>query len=254
MSHLKGKSVIITGASRGIGAACARAMAAKGAKVLLAARSEPEISNQAEAIRHAGGTALHLAVDVADPSQMQSAVDLAVTEFGGLDILIANAGVVDPIARLEQADSADWGTLIDVNLKGVFHGIRSALPVMKAAGGGTIISIGSGAATSALEGWSAYCASKAAVHHLNRVLHKEEALNGIRAMVLSPGTVATDMQVAIRDSGVNPVSQLDWSQHIPADWVAETLVWMCTGDADDWRGSVISLREDDIRRRVGLID
>lgn len=254
MSQIQGKSVIITGASRGIGAASARAMAAEGAKVLLTARSETEISQHAQAIRDAGGTAEHLAVDVADPAQVQAAVDMAVAEFGGLDILIANAGIVEPIAQLDIADAQAWGALIDVNVKGVFYGIHAALPVMKAHGGGTIITIGSGAATSALEGWSAYCTSKAAVHHLNRVLHKEEAQNGIRALVLSPGTVATDMQVAIRDSGVNPVSQLDWSAHISADWVAQALIWMCGADADDWRGSVISLREEDIRRRVGLID
>ncbi len=254
MSELAGKSVIITGASRGIGAATARAMAAQGAKVLLTARTKAEIANQASAIRQSGGTALHLAVDVTDPVQVQAAVDLAVSEFGGLDVFVANAGTVDPIVRLENAQSDDWDRLIDINVKGVFHGIRSALPVMKSTGGGTIITIGSGAATSALEGWSAYCTSKAAVHHLNRVLHKEEADNGIRALVLSPGTVATDMQVAIRDSGVNPVSQLDWSSHISVDWVASALIWMCSADADDWRGSVVSLRDEDVRSRAGLID
>lgn len=119
--------------------------------------------------------------------------------------------------------------------------------------GGTILTIGSGAATNALEAWSAYCASKAAVHHLNKCLDKEERENGIRALVLSPGTVATEMQMAIKDSGINPVSQLDWSVHIPAEWPAKTLAWMCTADADDWLGETVSLRDDVIRKRVGLI-
>ncbi len=178
-------------------------------------------------------------------------VDACTSTFGGLDILINNAGTVEPIDRLADTDPAAWDKLIDINVKGVYYGMREALPHMKS--GGTIISIGSGAGTSALEGWSAYCTSKAAVHHLNACLDKEERENGIRALVLSPGTVATEMQVVIKDSGVNPVSQLGWDAHISPEWVAKTLVWMCTPDADTWLGQVISLREDSIRKRVGLI-
>ncbi len=253
MSNLVGKSVLITGASRGIGAASAREFAAVGAKVLLSARSEGHISQIAEEIRAAGGTASHTAVDVANFVQVQAAVEHAVQEFGSLDILINNAGIIEPVERLENATVEAWNQVIDINLKGAFHGIRAALPAMKTAGGGTILTIGSGAATSALEGWSHYCASKAAVHHLNRVLHAEEAENGIRALVLSPGTVATDMQVSIRDSGINPVSQINWEDHVSPEWVAKTLVWMCDAEADSWRGSVVSLREPDIRQKVGLL-
>lgn len=252
MSSVKGKSVLITGASRGIGEAAAREFAAQGAKVVLTARSGGDIARIAGEINDAGGTALHLATDVTDIDQVNAAADLAVTKFGRLDVLINNAGVIEPIDRIEDADPAEWNRLIDINVKGVFHGIHAALPRMKAVSGGTIITIGSGAATSALEGWSAYCTSKAAVHHLNRALYEEEVEHGIRAMVLSPGTVATDMQVAIRDSGVNPVSRMEWSSHIPPEWVGKALVWMCGSDADDWNGSVVSLREPDIRRRVGL--
>ncbi len=220
---------------------------------MLCARSEASISQVAKSIRVSGGTALHKPVDVADFRQVQNAVDLATREFGGLDILINNAGVIDPVERLEDATVKAWDTVIDINIKGVFHGIRAALPVMKAAGGGSILTIGSGAATSPLEGWSHYCASKAAVHHLNRVLHAEESANNIRALVLSPGTVATGMQEVIRDSGVNPVSQIAWADHIPPEWVAKTLVWMATDDADNWCGGIVSLREPEIRQKAGLI-
>ena len=82
---------------------------------------------------------------------------------------------------------------------------------------------------------------------------KENASAGIRAMGLSPGTVATQMQRDIKASGINPVSQLEWSDHIPADWPAKALLWMCSADADDWIGQEISLRDPDIRKRVGLI-
>jgi NAD(P)-dependent dehydrogenase (short-subunit alcohol dehydrogenase family) len=92
------------------------------------------------------------------------------------------------------------------------------------------------------------------VHHLNACLHKEEAAHGIRALVLSPGTVATDMQKVIAASGVNPVSQIPWEDHVPTDWPAKCLAWMCTAAADEYRGEVISLRDEGIRRAVGLID
>ena len=88
---------------------------------------------------------------------------------------------------------------------------------------------------------------------LTRAAHVEAAGHGIRAMGLSPGTVATQMQREIKDSGVNPVSQLDWDAHIPPEWPAKTLLWMCGADADEFIGTEISLRDEDIRKRVGLI-
>jgi len=248
---MKNKTVLITGASRGIGASAAREFAQLGAKVMLSARSEFDIKSIADEINKAGGQAAAVACDVSDLAQVKAMINACITTFGGLDVLINNAGTVEPIDRLADTDPAQWDKLIDINVKGVYYGMREALPQMKS--GGTIITIGSGAGTSALEGWSAYCTSKAAVHHLNACLDKEERENGIRALVLSPGTVATEMQVIIKDSGVNPVSQLDWEAHIPPEWVAKTLVWMCTPDADTWLGQVISLREDTIRKRVGLI-
>ena len=150
------------------------------------------------------------------------------------------------------SDVEGWSKLIDINVKGVYYGIRYALPFMKAHGQGTIITIGSGAATAALEGWAHYCASKAAVHHLNTCLHIEESGNSIRALVLSPGTVATEMQTKIAASGINAVAQIPWEQHIPADWPAKALVWMATQDSDDYLGQVVSLRDAEVRKRIGL--
>ncbi len=248
---MKNKTVLITGASRGIGEAAARQFALMGANVMLAARSETDIKSIADDITANGGNAAAVVCDVSDLSQVKAMVEACVARFGALDVMINNAGVIDPIEHLANADPTAWDKLIDINIKGVFYGIREALSHMK--NGGTIITIGSGAGTSALEGWSAYCTSKAAVHHLNACLDKEERENGIRALVLSPGTVATDMQMIIKESGVNPVSQLDWATHIPPEWVAKALVWMCTADADNWLGQVISLREDPIRKRIGLI-
>jgi len=248
---MKNKTVLITGASRGIGEATAREFADLGANVMLAARSETDIKAIADDINANGGKAAAFACDVSDLAQVKAMIAACIATFGALDVLINNAGVLEPIEHLDGSDPAAWAKVIDININGVYYGMREALPHMK--NGGTIITIGSGAGTSALEGWSAYCTSKAAVHHLNKCLDNEERGNGIRALVLSPGTVATEMQRTIKDSGVNPVSQIDWSDHIPPEWPAKALVWMCTPDADDWLGEVISLREDAIRKRVGLI-
>ncbi|MCY4179759.1 MAG: SDR family NAD(P)-dependent oxidoreductase, partial [Litoreibacter sp.] len=227
MSDLAGKSVLITGASRGIGEATARHFAAQGAKVMLAARSLKEINRIAAEINAAGGTAQAKSCDVSWHHDVASAVQATVEAFGSLDILINNAGLIDPITRITDADPEDWALVIDVNLKGVFYGYHAAMPVMQKQGGGTIINISSGAATGALEGWSHYCASKAGVLSLTKCGHKEMAEHGIRVMGLSPGTVATEMQVEIKASGINPVSQLDPGVHIPADWVAKGLAYLC---------------------------
>lgn len=244
-----GKAVLITGASRGIGAAAARAFAAAGARVALAARNGEAIAALAGEI---GRDAVAIPCDVGRYREVAAAVEACRTAFGGLDVLIGNAGVIEPISPIDAADPESWGKAIDVNLKGVFHGMRAALPVMKAAGGGTVLTVSSGAAHAPLEGWSAYCASKAGAAMLTRAADLEGRAHGIRAMGLSPGTVATEMQRTIKASGVNPVSQLDWEDHIPPEWPARALLWMCTPDADEFIGTEISLRDAAIRARAGL--
>ncbi|MEM0942306.1 MAG: SDR family oxidoreductase [Pseudomonadota bacterium] len=244
MTYLTGKTALITGASRGIGEAAARLFAAEGAQVMLAARGDcseiaAEIGSNARAVR----------CDVGNPADVQAAVAETCRAFGSLDILINNAGVIEPVARMAESDPAAWSQVIDINLKGVYYGMRAALEVMET---GTIITISSGAAHGAMEGWSHYCTSKAGANMLTRCLHKENGPR-IRAMGLSPGTVATEMQREIKASGINPVSQLDWDVHIPADWPARALVWMCGPDADEFLGEEISLRAPEIRARVGLV-
>ncbi|MEM0921764.1 MAG: SDR family oxidoreductase [Pseudomonadota bacterium] len=251
MSHLQGKSVLVTGASRGIGEATARHFAAEGAVVTLAARSLSAIEAIADEITDAGGQAKAVACDVADPAAVASAVEIA--GDGSLDILINNAGVIEPIARIDQSDPAAWGQVVDVNLKGVYYAVQAALPGMIAKGAGVILTIGSGAAHGPLEGWSHYCATKAAVLMLNRSIEKEYGGLGIRAINLSPGTVATEMQREIKASGMNPVSQLDWDAHIPPDWPAKALAWLSGPEGEEFAGEEVSLRDLEIRRRVGLI-
>jgi NAD(P)-dependent dehydrogenase (short-subunit alcohol dehydrogenase family) len=226
---MTGQVVMITGASRGIGAETARVFAAAGARVVLLARSEDAISALAAEI---GAQALALPCDVSDYAQMAAAVRATEDEFGPVTVLINNAGVIEPIAHLSDMDPAAWARTIEINLTGVFNG--------------------SGAASNPIEAWSHYCSSKAGAAMLTECAHKENHDKGLRIMGLSPGTVATQMQREIKASGINPVSQLDWEIHIPADWPARTLLWMCTPDADPWLGQEISLRDEAIRTKVGL--
>jgi NAD(P)-dependent dehydrogenase (short-subunit alcohol dehydrogenase family) len=247
---LSGKTALVTGASRGIGAAAARAFAAQGANVVLMARGRDEIAGLAGEI---GRQALAVPVDVTRYWEVEAAVGAAVQTFGRVDILVNNAGAIEPIAGMEEVDPDGWGQVIDINLKGVFHGMRAVLPAMLAQGHGTILTVSSGAAHNPLEHWSAYCASKAGAAMLTRSLHLEHGGGGIRAMGLSPGTVATQMQKEIKASGVNAISRLEWTDHIPPEWPAVALSWMCTGEADAHLGEEISLRVPEIRQLLGLV-
>ena len=252
MIELNDKTALITGASRGIGAAAAKRLAEYGVKVVLAARSMQDIETLAQAIRATGGTAEAIACDVVRYGDVQTAVDHCISTYGRLDILVNNAGLIEPITRLGDSDPELWGHVADVNFKGVYHGLRAAIPVMEKQGGGVIVNISSGAATNALEGWSHYCASKAAALMLTRCADKEYRAAGIRVVGLSPGTVATDMQVAIKKSGVNPVSQLDPNVHIPPEWPAEAIAWLCTEAGAPYAGTDFSLRPEENRALVGL--
>ena len=232
-STMTDKVVLITGASRGIGAEAARAFAGAGAKVALLARTEDRIAELAGEI---GAAAIAIPCDVSRYWEMQAAVDATLQAFGRIDVLVGNAGVIEPISHLAEVEPDDWGKVIDINLKGVFNGMRAVLPGMLHQGGGTILTISSGAAHGPVEGWSHYCASKAGAYMLTRSADMEYRDRGIRVMGLSPGTVATQMQREIKASGINPVSRLDWSDHIPPDWPARALVWMCGAGADGYLG------------------
>lgn len=254
MQELEGRVAIVTGASRGIGAATAHELAGHGVAVLLAARGLGEIEAMAEAIRDAGGRAEAMACDVSRYADVAAMVDRCRTEFGRLDILVNNAGVIEPIARLADSNPDHWDQVVDINLKGVYHGLRATIPVMLKQGSGTVVNISSGAATGAMEGWSHYCSTKAAVLSLTRCAHKEYGDKGVRVVGLSPGTVATGMQVAIKASGINPVSKLDPSVHIPPAWAARAVAWLCTEDAAEFAGTDFALKSDEGRQRVGLPD
>ena len=242
------KVIVITGASRGIGEAAALHLADAGHKVVLAARSAVSLKQIADEI---GENALGVSCDVSDYDQVKAMVDQTIAHFGRLDVIVNNAGLLEPIHRLTDFEPSDWDKVIDVNVKGVFYAMHAVLPVMEEQGDGVIINISSGAAYNALEGWSHYCASKAAVLQLTRSGHNEHGPK-IKVVGLSPGTVATEMQVNIKDSGLNPVSNLEWSDHIPPSDVAKAIEYLMNGGAKHHMGADFSLKTPEGRTEAGL--
>ena len=241
---LSGKTALVTGGNRGIGLATVRALASAGATVHFTARSA---ANIAAAQRELGDIPAngHLA-NMADRAAMATLLDQP------FDILVNNAAVIAPIGRILDITAEDWATSIDINLTSVFHATQRALAHMVARGGGTIVNISSGAAHRPQEGWSAYCAGKAGLAMLTRSVHLEYGSQGIRIFGFAPGVVDTDMQGAIRASGINPVSKIPRANLAPAHEPAQAIAWLCTPAADALAGQELDVRAPDLRAAAGL--
>jgi NAD(P)-dependent dehydrogenase (short-subunit alcohol dehydrogenase family) len=240
---LSGKTALVTGGNRGIGLAVVRELARAGARVTFTARSQ---ANADAALRELEGRAEARVCDVTDRAGMAALLEPAV------DILVNNAGVIGPIGRIPEVGIEDWAANIQTNLVAAFHAIQKVLPGMIARGGGTVVNLSSGAARNAMEGWSAYCAGKAGLAMVTRCVHEEFGAQGIRAFGFAPGVVDTDMQVAIRASGINPVSQIPRGNLAQADEPAWAIAWLCTPDADALAGQEVDVRHESFRRAAGL--
>jgi NAD(P)-dependent dehydrogenase (short-subunit alcohol dehydrogenase family) len=252
MSGLRGKAALVTGASRGLGEGVARALAEAGVAVMLAARDGAAVAKVAEEIVAAGGRACSMAADVSDFAATETLIAATRARCGGLDILVNNAGVIEPIAEIAESDPAAWARNIAINLVGPYNAVRVALPGMIAAGGGTIVNVSSGAAYRPLEGWSAYCSGKAGLAMFTRAIALETQGKGIRVFGFSPGTIDTEMQVKIRASGMNMISQIPRGDLLPVAHAVKGLVYLCGAEADDLIGQDASVRDEAFRARLGL--
>ncbi len=241
---LTGKSALITGGNRGIGLATVRALAIAGASVHFTARSAANLAAARRALGDIAATGHH--ADMTDRIAMATLLEQP------FDILINNAGVIGPIGRILDVSVEDWAKNIDVNLTSAFHATQLAVRQMIAKDGGTIVNISSGAAHRPQEGWSAYCAGKAGLAMLTRSVHMEYAGQGIRIFGFAPGVVDTDMQGAIRASGINPVSKIPRGDLAPADQPARAIAWLCTPAADALAGQELDVRAPDLRAAAGL--
>lgn len=200
MTTLQGLSVVITGASSGIGAAIGRDLGKYGAFLTLGARREDRLQSLAGEIRQAGGQARHRITDVTRREDVHALVEEAISGFGRVDVLINNAGLM-PLSMVENLHVEEWERMVDVNLKGVLYGVAAAVPPMLKQGSGHIINVSSVAGHVVFPGAAVYSATKFAVRALSEGLRRELA-GRIRVTNVSPGAVATELADTITDEGV----------------------------------------------------
>ncbi|MBS0971181.1 SDR family oxidoreductase [Chimaeribacter arupi] len=196
MTGIKNKVIAITGASSGIGEATARLLAEKGARVIVGARRVDRLATLVDEIRSAGGEAWSQALDVTRLEDMEAFVELAMRKFGRLDVIINNAGVM-PLSPLSSRKVEEWNQMIDVNIRGVLHGIAAAQPVMEAQQCGHVINISSIGGLSVSPTAAVYCATKYAVRAISDGLRQES--DTLRVTVIYPGVVESELANTITD-------------------------------------------------------
>jgi NADP-dependent 3-hydroxy acid dehydrogenase YdfG len=198
MLTLDGTVVAITGASSGIGEATARLLAERGAAVVLGARRGDRIDAVTRDIRDAGGLATSCITDVTRPEDLQRLVATTVAEFGRIDVLVNNAGIA-PIGPVSALDTGSWTAMIDVNLRGVLHGIAAALPVFREQGRGHLVAVVSTAGLTVTPTMAVYAATKNAVRTLLETLRAESTDGVLRTTAISPGYVRTGLAGSTSD-------------------------------------------------------
>jgi len=230
MLNVQGKVILITGASSGIGEACARLLAHKGARVLLGARRSDRLEALVGEIREAGGTAEFLRLDVTSRANTQAFVDFAVERFGRVDVLINNAGVM-PLSPLEALKVDEWDRMIDVNIRGVLHGIAAVLPLMQAQRSGQLVNIASIGAYSVVPTGAVYCATKYAVRAISEGL-RQEVGGDIRVTLVSPGVVESELAESISDESSREAMKAFRKVAIAPDAIALAIAYAVEQPAD----------------------
>lgn len=216
-----GKAVAITGASSGIGEATARRLAADGHRVLLGARRTDRLERLTEQIIAEGGTAAFRTLDVTDAQDMCAFVDAARAEFGRIDVLVNNAGVM-PLSPLAALKTDEWDRMIDVNVRGVLHGIAAALPAMRAQGAGHIVNIASVGAYEVSPTAAVYCATKFAVRAITEGLRQESG-GGLRVTLVSPGVTESELADSISDPAAREAMKTYRAVALPASAIADAI-------------------------------
>ncbi|MGG6310275.1 SDR family oxidoreductase [Paenibacillus macerans] len=230
MSGINEKVVIITGASSGIGEATARLLAEQGARVVIGARRVDRLEALASDIRAAGGTIELQPLDVTELDQMQAIVRLAQDRFGRLDVIVSNAGVM-PLSALEALKIDEWNRMIDVNIRGVLHGIAAGLPVMKQQGFGHFVNVASTGAYSVTPTAAVYCATKYAVRAITDGL-RQEVGNGIRVTLVSPGVTESELADSITDEEAKEFMKEFRRITLPASAIARAIFYAIEQPAD----------------------
>jgi NAD(P)-dependent dehydrogenase (short-subunit alcohol dehydrogenase family) len=236
---LEGKVSVVTGASRGIGRAIALGLADAGSNVAVAARTESDLETLVKEIEGLGRNALSVPTDVLDRTAIETLLDRAIDEFGGLDVLVNNAGGTRFVAPITTLRPEGWDKIIDLNLNAVFHATQLAAQRMIDRGGGSIIQISSVAGVQGAEGLSFYSAAKAGVRLMTQAVARELASSGVRLNSIAPGWIATDLNAnmwsdeGIRQSmeGMIPMGRFGRAEEIvgPAVFLASDAASFVTG-------------------------
>jgi NADP-dependent 3-hydroxy acid dehydrogenase YdfG len=222
MSGIQGKVIAITGASSGIGEAAARVLAARGARVVLGARRTDRLAKVTEEIRAAGGEAAYRALDVTVLDDVQAFVDFARETYGRVDVIVNNAGLM-PLSNLASLKIDEWNRMIDVNIRGVLHGIAAGLPLMKAQGGGQFINVSSIGGHQVYPTAAVYCATKYAVWAISDGLRQEH--RDIRVTVISPGVTESELASTITDPGAAEAMESFRQVAIPAEAIGRAIAF-----------------------------
>ena len=230
---LQNKIAIITGAGSGIGKAAAELLAEAGAKVVISDINEEHGNSAVQAIKQNGGDAFFVKADSSSPEDNEALVNQAIQQYGGLDIAVNNAGIGGPLVPTGEYPIEGWKKVIDINLNGVFYGMRYQLPAMLEWGGGSIINISSIHGASGVRNSSAYAATKHAVIGLTRAAALEYSAKGIRINAVGPGYILTPLlQNTLDDAarealvGLHPIGRLGYPREI-----AEMILWLASSKA-----------------------
>ncbi|NOK33667.1 SDR family oxidoreductase [Corallococcus exercitus] len=229
-TDIQGKVVAITGASSGIGEATARLLAAQGAKVVLGARRTDRLETLTGELRSKGGEARYKALDVTKREDVDAFVAFTLKEYGRLDVLINNAGVM-PLSKLDELKVDEWNRMIDVNIRGVLHGIAAGLPVMKRQKSGQFINLSSIGGHSVVPTAAVYCATKYAVIAISEGLRQEVGAD-IRVTVISPGVTKSELAESISDPASREYMREFRKDAIPADAIARAISYAISQPAD----------------------
>lgn len=253
----KNKIIVVTGASAGLGRSLAMEAGKQGARVVLLARRKALLEEVKEKIVTAGGEALVLPADLREPAALTEAFRTILTTWSRIDILFNNAGVVEPVAPLIKLSEDDLLNSLKINVLGVYLATREAMRAMlEQKGGGTIITITSGAAEHPYIGWTTYCTQKAAVNMFTRIAALEAEVTPVRVAAISPGPFESHMQQTLRQSDVKDFPA--WEKFINLhqkgklphpDTIAETLLDIALSDWPELSGMIEDIRSADFKEK-----
>ena len=233
MGKLTGKTVFITGASSGIGEACARAFAGEGARLLLAARRKPRLDELEPELLRAGAGSVHsLELDVRDAAKVEATIAGLPPEWQAIDVLINNAGLSRGLDKLYEGKTEDWDEMIDTNVKGLLYVTRAVVPGMVERGSGHVVNLGSTAGEITYPKGAVYCASKAAERAINDGLRQDVLGTPVRVTSVDPGMVQTPFsEVRFRGDADRAAKVYQGVTPLVAEDVADAILWAVTRPA-----------------------